>query len=160
VRRRGSHIFYTIGSQMAVRLSALRSDCPLFPGRFLVVISVRGSVDLRAIVRLEGLCKLKKKSNYLIGNGTHDLLFCNIVPQPTTLPRALQVSYCVGRAIAQRLVAGLPPRRPGVPAQVKSCGICGGQSGTGAGFLRVLRFDRQFSFHRLFHIHNQPGLVQ
>jgi hypothetical protein len=24
VRRRGSHIFYTVGSQMAVRLSALR----------------------------------------------------------------------------------------------------------------------------------------
>jgi hypothetical protein len=25
-------------------------------------------------------------------------------------------------------------------AQVRSCGICGGQSGNGAGFLRVLRF--------------------
>jgi hypothetical protein len=27
-----------------------------------------------------------------------------------------------------------------VRARVWSCGICGGQSGTGAGFLRVLRF--------------------
>jgi hypothetical protein len=26
------------------------------------------------------------------------------------------------------------------PEQVRSCGICGGQSGTGAGFLAVLRF--------------------
>jgi hypothetical protein len=26
------------------------------------------------------------------------------------------------------------------PGQVRSCGICGGQRGTGAGFLRVLRF--------------------
>jgi hypothetical protein len=26
------------------------------------------------------------------------------------------------------------------PARVLSCGICGGQSGAGAGFLRVLRF--------------------
>jgi predicted RNA binding protein YcfA (HicA-like mRNA interferase family) len=42
VRRRGSHIFYTIDSQMAVRLSALRPGRPLPPGGFLVLISVRG----------------------------------------------------------------------------------------------------------------------
>jgi hypothetical protein len=40
VRRRGSHIFYTIGSQMAMRLSALRAGRPLPTGRFLVIISV------------------------------------------------------------------------------------------------------------------------
>jgi hypothetical protein len=45
---------------MAVKFSALLSDRPLPPGRFLVVlISVRGSVDLRAIVRLEGIGQLK-----------------------------------------------------------------------------------------------------
>jgi hypothetical protein len=32
------------------------------PGRFLLLIFVRGRVDTRAIVRLEGLSKLKKKS--------------------------------------------------------------------------------------------------
>jgi hypothetical protein len=37
-----------------------------------------------------------------------------------------------------RLVAGFPTRRPGF--EHRSCGICGGQSDTGAGFLRVLRF--------------------
>jgi hypothetical protein len=47
---------------MAVNLSALRASRSLPPGRFLVLISVRGLVDLRAIVRLEGLGKLKKKS--------------------------------------------------------------------------------------------------
>jgi hypothetical protein len=44
---------------MAVRLSALCACRPLPPGRFLVLISVRGWVDLRAIVRLEGLRQLK-----------------------------------------------------------------------------------------------------
>jgi hypothetical protein len=44
---------------MAMRLSALRAGSPLSPGSFLVLISVRGLVDPRAIVRLEGLDQLK-----------------------------------------------------------------------------------------------------
>jgi hypothetical protein len=44
---------------MAVRLSALRAGHPLPPGRFLVLISVRGRVDPRDIGRLEGLGKWK-----------------------------------------------------------------------------------------------------
>jgi hypothetical protein len=59
VRRRGSHIFYTVGSEMAVRLSALRAGRSLSPGRFLILISVRGIVDSRAILRLEGVGQLK-----------------------------------------------------------------------------------------------------
>jgi hypothetical protein len=35
----------------------------------------------QALVRLEGLGKLKKKNNDLIGNLTYDLSGCNIVPQ-------------------------------------------------------------------------------
>jgi hypothetical protein len=64
---------------MAVRLSALRA------GRFLPPrkISVRGWVDPRAIVRLEGL-----KKSTLSGTWTGDLPVCSIVPQPTMLPRA------------------------------------------------------------------------
>jgi hypothetical protein len=58
VRRRGSHILLTIGSQMAVRLSALRAGCPLPSERFLMLISVRGWVGPRAMVRLEGLDQL------------------------------------------------------------------------------------------------------
>jgi hypothetical protein len=52
--------FQTFGSQMAARLSALCAGCFLLSGRFLVLISVRGCVDPRAIVRLEGLGKWKK----------------------------------------------------------------------------------------------------
>jgi hypothetical protein len=87
VRRWGSHIF---SRQTAHRWRCGCQPYPpaalYFPGRFLVLISVRGWVDPRAIVRLEGWSKLKKI--HLIGTLTHYLPFCSIVPQPTTLPHA------------------------------------------------------------------------
>jgi hypothetical protein len=93
VRRRGSHIFS--------RQSAYRwrwgcqpyAPAALYPsGIFLVLISVRGYVDPRVIVRLEGLGQLKKY-NDLIGNRTRDLPTCSIVPQQTTLLRAPHVKF-------------------------------------------------------------------
>jgi hypothetical protein len=45
-----------------------------------------------------------------------------------------------GCAIAQAISCWLPTTADQVSAQVRSCGICGGQSGNGAGFLRVLWF--------------------
>jgi hypothetical protein len=74
---------------MAVRLSGLRAGralSPPPPGIFLVLISVWGGVDPRAIVRLEELGQLKKSTSS--GFETRDLPVCSIVPQPTTLPRA------------------------------------------------------------------------
>jgi hypothetical protein len=46
----------------------------------------------------------------------------------------------MGRAIAQAVSRWLPTAAVRVRSQVRSCGIFGGQSGTEAGFLRVLRF--------------------
>jgi hypothetical protein len=45
VTRRGSHIFSTLCSQMAVSLWTLRASRFLPPGRFLVLISARGWVE-------------------------------------------------------------------------------------------------------------------
>jgi hypothetical protein len=46
----------------------------------------------------------------------------------------------VGRAIAQAVSRWLPTAAARVRTRVWLNGICGGQSGTGAGFLRVLLF--------------------
>jgi hypothetical protein len=48
-----------------------------------------------------------------------------------------------GRAVAQAVSRWLPTGAARVRPRVWSCGICGGQSGAGAGFLRVLRFPLQ-----------------
>jgi hypothetical protein len=49
----------------------------------------------------------------------------------------------IGRAITQTVSRRLPTAAARVRAQVRSCAICGGQSGTGAGFLPILQFSLQ-----------------
>jgi hypothetical protein len=67
---------------MAVRLSVLCAGLALPPWRFLVLNSVREWMSPRAIVRLEGLGKLKKSD--IIWNRTRVFPACSIVPQLTT----------------------------------------------------------------------------
>jgi hypothetical protein len=52
---------------------------------------------------------------------------------------AREVTNSYDRAIAQAVSHRLPTAVARVRARLRSCGICGGRSGTGAGFLRVLR---------------------
>jgi hypothetical protein len=62
----------------------------------------------------------------------------NIVLQSNTFVLSFMWAY-LGRAIAQAISRWLPTAAARVRARVWSCEICGGQSGAGAGFLRVLR---------------------
>jgi hypothetical protein len=55
-------------------------------------------------------------------------------------PDVVKVVNHNGRAIAQAVSRRFPTATARARAQIRSCGICGGQSGTGAGYLRVLRF--------------------
>jgi hypothetical protein len=62
-----------------------------------------------------------------------------------------------GRAIAQAVSRWLPIAVARVQSWVWSSGICGGQSGTGAGFLQVqyFGFPCQSSFPQLLHNHSR-----
>jgi hypothetical protein len=62
-----------------------------------------------------------------------------------------------GRAIAQAVSRWLPIAAARVQIWVWSSGICGGQNGAGAGFLRVLRFPLP-TFIPSVLLHNHPHL--
>jgi hypothetical protein len=49
------------------------------------------------------------------------------------------ITLVIGRAVAQAVSRWLPSAAARVRVRA-ACGVCCGQSGTGAGFLRVLRF--------------------
>jgi hypothetical protein len=53
-------------------------------------------------------------------------------------------SSLAGRAIAETVSRWLPTAAARVQSRVWSSGICGGQCGAGAGFLRLLRFPLPF----------------
>jgi hypothetical protein len=83
---RGFHIFHIIGSQVAVRLSALSAGRPLTPRK------IPGTHFYYRLSRTEGHCAVGRtrsieNSSDLIGNLHRDLPASSAVPQPTTLPR-------------------------------------------------------------------------
>jgi hypothetical protein len=107
----GSHIFSQQSAHRWRWSCQPYAPAALYPlGRFLALISVRGWVDPRAIVRLEELGQLEKKI-YLIGTRTRDLLVAMHFDQMTVAwasPTVLQswlparMSYIVRRTIMLR----------------------------------------------------------
>jgi hypothetical protein len=66
-------------------------------------------------------------------------------------------NHVLYRAIAQAIIHWLLTAGARVRARVWSSGICGGQSGAGAGFLRVLRSPLPIFIPPILHHHNHPG---
>jgi hypothetical protein len=66
VRHQGSHISLTVCSKVVETMPVLRAGwLPFTPRRFLVLASVRGWVELRVIVQLEGWGQLKNPVTFL-----------------------------------------------------------------------------------------------
>jgi hypothetical protein len=70
---------------------------------------------------------------------SHNLLTVS-TPREQLYSKKTRQRIQFGRAIAQAVSHWLPTVAARVRARVRSCGIYGGQSGTGAGFLQVVRF--------------------
>jgi hypothetical protein len=68
------------------------------------------------------------------------MLSGTIINVPSDKKDLSKFMWSLGCAIAQAVSRWLPTAAARVRSQIRSCGICGGQSGTGAGFLLVLRF--------------------
>lgn len=98
VARVGFHIMQTVGLQLPVSLLVLRAGRALPPRGFLVPTFVKGCVNPRPKVRLEGLSNLKKSSG-LIVNQTRVPPVCSTVHQRTTLLLAPGSSFGLKRII-------------------------------------------------------------
>jgi hypothetical protein len=67
------------------------------------------------------------------------LFFLLHIGLSTILFRSFFPTKMIGRAVAKAVSRRLPTAAARVRVR-RACGVCGGQSGGGAGFLRVLRF--------------------
>jgi hypothetical protein len=105
---------------------------------------------------LPRLCKgfhspLTRNINPEDGSGN----ICRNIWKPSTLYTAYSQKLKLNKIVTWYMALPVSHQLPNIEALVqsqgRSCGICGGQSDTGAGFLR------QFSFHQLLYIHLSFG---
>jgi hypothetical protein len=118
------------------RYSAIRGISCYIARRFVVEIGPNRSYTLFQEVKFNSVLKFKSGlqcSLFLCTTLNH--IFCYLVSRSSS-----SINDKVGRAIAQAVSRWLPTAAARVRARVWSCEICSRQSGTGAGFLRVLRF--------------------
>jgi hypothetical protein len=66
-------------------------------------------------------------------------LFFSVLKLKSLRNEILCIQGSLGRAVAQAVIRWLPTAAAWVRVRAV-CGVCGGESGTGASFLRVLRF--------------------
>jgi hypothetical protein len=76
-------------------------------------------------------------SNHCIRGDTFEIIYTNT---DSCFTLTGEVNSVLGHVIAQVVSGWLPTAAARVRARVCSSGICGGQSGAGAHFLRVLQF--------------------
>jgi hypothetical protein len=97
-------------------------------------------LSLCAIVWGESLTWILSPQGDSANPRAHIFFFCSDTNYKQNGHLKFPKVYGMSCAIAQAVIRRFPTAAPRVRTQIRLCGICGGQSCTMAGFLRVLRF--------------------
>jgi hypothetical protein len=111
---------------LSIKLLKISMPCSLAQGQECSVMMSKPSTQMES-------CK-ESKITYRVNEGMR------ISIQGKTCFTFKGVHFADGRAVTQAVSHRFPTAEARIRARVKSCGICGGQSDTGAGFLPVLQF--------------------
>jgi hypothetical protein len=116
--------------------------------KWLWLMSCNSFTWMGMLLELKGICcpqvaSSASRNRYIVADSFDHAIANDSDEFTSSIFWHLKLFSPCGRAIAQAVSRRLPTSAARLRAQVRSCGICGGQSGTEAGFLRVLRFPLQ-----------------